>query len=257
MVPASPEPAAGRGRRWLLLVVLVVVAAGGLLPARAPAALVDDRHAAPAAPAPAPDPGRGRVPELRMPALGAVVRGFELPAGAYGPGHRGIDIELPVGERARAPTAGRVVFAGPVAGTTWVSLEVAPGVLIALGPLLDPAIATGRQVRSGTPLGRVAPGHGPPDPAPGAPPPGGEPPGPPAGAAPAGGEPADPPAGAAPAGGRPVDPAAGAAAVGGGTVTLHLSVRVDRVYVDPLPYLVDRPRPRLAPMLAPGGLARP
>ena len=39
-----------------------------------------------------------------------------------------------------------------------------------------------------------------------------------------------------------------------GAVTLHLSVRVDGVYVDPLAYLVDRPRPRLAPLSSPGGL---
>jgi hypothetical protein len=36
--------------------------------------------------------------------------------------------------------------------------------------------------------------------------------------------------------------------------TLHLSVRVDGVYVDPLAYLIDRPRPRLAPLPTPGGL---
>ena len=42
-------------------------------------------------------------------------------------------------------------------------------------------------------------------------------------------------------------------AVGPGA-TLHLSVRVDGVYVDPLGYLVDRPRPRLAPLPTPGGL---
>ncbi|MDP9145288.1 MAG: ATP-dependent dethiobiotin synthetase BioD, partial [Actinomycetota bacterium] len=43
----------------------------------------------------------------------------------------------------------------------------------------------------------------------------------------------------------------------GGGATLHLSVRVDGVYVDPLAYLVNRPRPRLAPLLAPGGLPVP
>jgi murein DD-endopeptidase MepM/ murein hydrolase activator NlpD len=145
---------------------------------------------------------------------GAVVRGFELPAGPYGPGHRGIDVAVAVGERARAPTAGRVAFAGPVAGATWVSLAVAPGVLVTLGPLLDTATATGRQVPAGAPIGRVAPGHGP----------------------------ALPATGVGPAG-------------AGDGATLHLSVRVDGVYVDPLPYLVDRPRPRLAPLLAPGGLA--
>jgi hypothetical protein len=39
--------------------------------------------------------------------------------------------------------------------------------------------------------------------------------------------------------------------------TLHLGVRVDGVYVDPLPYLLDRPRARLAPLLSPGGLPPP
>jgi hypothetical protein len=37
--------------------------------------------------------------------------------------------------------------------------------------------------------------------------------------------------------------------------SLHL--RIDGVYVDPLPYVVDRPRPRLAPLLDPGGRPGP
>jgi murein DD-endopeptidase MepM/ murein hydrolase activator NlpD len=237
MVRVCPDSAAGHGRQRRLLLVALVVAVAGLAPAPAPAALVVHRAAGPSPPASGPAPGQGRepaaaagqlpapdpdaqlppdrVPVLRMPVVGAVVRGFETPAGPYGPGHRGIDIAVPVGERARAPTAGRTAFAGPVAGTVWVSLAVAPGVLVTLGPLLDPATAAGRRVRAGAPLGRVAPGHGPPT----------------------------PPTGVGPA--------------GGGVVTLHLSVRVDGVYLDPLPYLVDRPRPRLAPLLAPGGLPRP
>jgi murein DD-endopeptidase MepM/ murein hydrolase activator NlpD len=231
MVPARPEPPAGGGRGPRLLLVALAVAIAGLAPGPAPATPIGHRDAAvPAAPPPDPgtgqppdpggagqalDPGAGGVPALRMPVAGAVVRGFELPAGPYGPGHRGIDVAVAVGERARAPTAGRVAFAGPVAGATWVSLAVAPGVLVTLGPLLDMATATGRRAPAGAPIGRVASGHGPAPPATG------------------------------------VGPASGQAA------TLHLSVRVDGVYVDPLPYLVDRPRPRLAPLLAPGGLARP
>jgi murein DD-endopeptidase MepM/ murein hydrolase activator NlpD len=220
MVLADPEPAAGHGGGHRLpLVGLVVLVVSGLLSAPAPAIPIDRSVAVPLS-AP-PDPGAGRVPALRTPVAGAVVRGFELPAGPYGPGHRGLDIAVPVGERARAPTAGRVTFAGPVTGAIWVSLAVAPGVVVTLGPLLDRAVATGRPVRTGDPLGRVAPGHG----------------------RVAAGH------GSAPGGG--LVPAAGAAA------TLHLSLRVDGEYVDPLPYLVDRPRPRLAPLLAPGGLPRP
>ena len=183
----------GRGWGWLVLALLLTV--GAFLPAAAPAAVVER-------PVPGPTTGADpppRVPGLWMPVAGAVVRGFDGRAGPYGPGHRGIDIAAPMGEPVRTPAAGRVVFAGPVAGTSWVSLRIAPGVLVTLGPVLDPAVTAG-QVRSRSPIGRVAPGHG---------------------------------------------------------ATLHLGVRVDGVYVDPLPYLLDRPRARLAPMLAPGGLPAP
>jgi murein DD-endopeptidase MepM/ murein hydrolase activator NlpD len=159
-------------------------------------------------PPPVPDPDPPWVPPLWMPVAGAVVRGFDARAGPFGPGHRGIDIAAPVGAIVRAPAPGTVVFAGPVAGTTWISLQVAPRVLVTLGPLLDPAPAGPARARA--PVGRVGPGH-----------PGGS----------------VGPGGSAP---RPV--------------TLHLGVRVDGVYVDPLAYLVDRPRARLAPLPTPGGL---
>jgi murein DD-endopeptidase MepM/ murein hydrolase activator NlpD len=151
-----------------------------------------------------PFPGPERVPPLRMPLAGPIVRGFEVPAGAYGPGHRGVDVGGRTGEAVRAPAGGRVEFAGPVAGRTWVSLLVAPGVMVTVGPLLDVRVTAGQRVRALAPVGRLGPGHGP-----------------------------------------------------GHGMTLHLSLRVDGVYVDPLPYLLDRPRPRLAPLLRPGGLAAP
>ena len=193
MMPTDPESTTrpGRDGRWWVLALLMAV--GALLPAAAPAA-VGGRPAAPPTTTTAPDPPR--VPGLWMPVAGAVVRGFDARAGPYGPGHRGIDIAAAAGEPVRAPTAGRIVFAGPVAGTTWVSVRVAPGVVVTVGPVLDPAARTGL-VRARSPIGRVGPGHG---------------------------------------------------------SALHLGVRVDGVYVDPLPYLLDRPRARLAPLLAPGGL---
>jgi murein DD-endopeptidase MepM/ murein hydrolase activator NlpD len=184
--------------RWRLPLLALVLIVGAFLPAAAPAAVAGR----PVPPPPAgPDPPR--VPALWMPVAGAVVRGFDARAGPYGPGHRGVDIAAPVGEVVRAPAAGKVVFAGPVAGTTWVSLLVAPGVVVTLGPLLDPV--TAGRVRPRSPVGRVGPGH---------------------------------------------QPGSG----GPGGATLHLGVRVDGVYVDPLAYLVDRPRARLAPLATPGGL---
>jgi murein DD-endopeptidase MepM/ murein hydrolase activator NlpD len=152
----------------------------------------------PPGPGPAWDPER--VPPLRMPLAGPIVRGFDATAGTYGPGHRGVDIGGRVGQAVRAPAGGRVRFAGPVAGVTWVSLLVAPGVTVTVGPLLEVEVTTGQRVRALAPVGTLGPGHG---------------------------------------------------------KTLHLGLRVDGVYVDPLPYLLDRPRPRLAPLLQPGGLAGP
>ena len=208
----SPYPDRGcRGpvRGWRLPVLVLLLTLAALLPVAGPAAIAaigngEGPVTVPTSTA-APDPPR--VPGLWMPVAGAVVRGFDTRAGPYGPGHRGIDISAPVGATVRAPAAGRIGFAGPVAGTTWVSLVVAPDVRVTLGPLLDPV--TAGRVPSRAPLGRVGPGHR-----------------------------------AGPAGG----------AGSGLGPTLHLSVRVDGVYVDPLAYLIDRPRPRLAPLPTPGDL---
>ena len=202
MSPSYPEAAAKPGRGWRPFLLAALFAAGVVAPATAPVAApgaVAGRHSS-WAPV---EPRSPRVPALWMPVTGPLVRGFDARAGSFGPGHRGIDIAAPVGELVRAPTAGRVVFAGPVAGVNWVTLVVAPGVLVTLGPVLDPVV-TATRVRSKAPVGRIGPGHA-------------------------------------------ATPAAPAA--------LHLSVRVDGVYVDPLVYLVDRPRPRLVPLPAPGGLA--
>lgn len=206
MLAAHPNFTVRRGRGWPLFLIGSVLAIGMSLPVAAPAA-VAGRSGPPPPTAPDPPP----VPPLWMPVAGAVVRGFDARAGPYGPGHRGIDIAASEGQLVRAPTTGRVVFAGPVARTNWVGLLAAPGVLVTLGPLLEPAVTAG-MVRRSAPVGRVGPGHP-----------------------------------------RPPGERSGS----GQGVTLHLSVRVDGVYVDPLAYLVDRPRPRLAPLLAPGGLPAP
>jgi hypothetical protein len=223
-----PSPNPDRSRRgpvrgWRLP-LLVLLTFPALLPDAAPAAIGSSEGLV-ALPTTTVAPVRPRVPGLWMPVTGAVVRGFDARAGPYGPGHRGIDISAPVGATVRAPAAGRIEFAGPVAGTIWVSLLVAPGVRGTPGPRLDP-VRAGR-VPSRAPLGRVGPGH-------------------PAGSTGRAGS-----TGGAGSGEDPGPTEGGGSGFG---ATLHLSVRVDGVYVDPLAYLIDRPRPRLAPLPTPGGL---
>jgi murein DD-endopeptidase MepM/ murein hydrolase activator NlpD len=198
MSTISPEPVVRPWRGWAPFAVALLLTVGAFAPVGAPAAVAERPR-----PPPTEAPDRPRVPPLWLPLAGAVVRGFDARAGLYGPGHRGVDVAASVGEVVRAPAAGKVAFSGQVAGTNWVSVWVAPGVVASVGPLQGELVAGG-WVRRGTPLGRVGPGHGP----------------------------------------GPV----------GGAATLHLSLRVDGEYLDPLAYLVDRPRPRLAPLPAPGGL---
>jgi murein DD-endopeptidase MepM/ murein hydrolase activator NlpD len=227
--------AARLGLAALLLVAGVILALG---PGSAALAERVARAAEAASPVPTPrgpgppearsavgvSRGQERVPPLRMPLAGPIVRGFEASAGTYGPGHRGVDVGGRVGEAVRAPAGGRVEFAGPVAGVTWVSLLVAPGVTVTVGPLLDAQVAAGQRVRALAPVGRLGPGHGP---------------------------------ALGPGHGPALGPGHQPAHVPAYGMALHLGLRVDGVYVDPLPYLLDRPRPRLAPLLRPGGLAGP
>ena len=142
--------AAGSFRRLLLLGLLSAWSLTAML-VRPPGATAEQ-------PAPvAPD--TGRVPALVPPLAGPVVRGFDLPAGPFGPGHRGVDIAAPLGAPVLAPASGQVLFAGPVAGIAWTSIQVAPGVVVTLGPLRDLTVAAGQRVRWGTRVGRLASGH--------------------------------------------------------------------------------------------------
>ncbi|MFP4148603.1 MAG: peptidoglycan DD-metalloendopeptidase family protein [Nitriliruptoraceae bacterium] len=138
-----------------LLVLWALLAAGSLAAAPLTPAVVAD----PSVPGWAPDLGLD-VP-YQLPTAGRVLRGFEPPRTAFGPGHRGVDLELAPGGAVRAAAAGRVAFAGPVAGRHWVSVAHPDGHLTAYGPLAQVQVGVGEQVERGAVLAVLADGgHG-------------------------------------------------------------------------------------------------
>lgn len=86
----------------------------------------------------------------------AVIRGFETPDHAYGPGHRGVDLVASAGAAARAAIAGRVAFAGSVAGRGVVSID--HGAYRTTYEPITPRVRKGQPVALGQVIGRVASG---------------------------------------------------------------------------------------------------
>lgn len=101
----------------------------------------------------------------RWPADAPVLRGFDPPGTPYGPGHRGVDLDVAPGAPIHAAAAGRVTHAGPVAGTVWVAVAHADGVTTTYGPLAELRVTAGDAVADGQVLGVLAatghagPGH--------------------------------------------------------------------------------------------------
>ncbi|QNS03851.1 murein hydrolase activator EnvC family protein [Streptomyces xanthii] len=97
----------------------------------------------------------------------AIVRDWSPPTSPYGPGHRGVDLAAPIGAPVRTVAAGRVSFAGQVAGRGVVTVELdgsgAPPLRTSYEPVAA-SVRKGDQVAAGAALGtlELPTGHCPP-----------------------------------------------------------------------------------------------
>jgi murein DD-endopeptidase MepM/ murein hydrolase activator NlpD len=139
------------------VVLAALFAVGTVLDAAAAAA-----PSAPAVPGTSVGPpAAGPLVRYAPPVPGEVLRAFEPASTRFGAGHRGVDLDHPVGGLVAAAAEGIVRHAGPVAETVWVSVEHADGITTSYGPLATLRVRRGDTVRLGDPLGALAPGgHG-------------------------------------------------------------------------------------------------
>ncbi|BFO15698.1 hypothetical protein SHKM778_20860 [Streptomyces sp. KM77-8] len=143
--------------RLVLLVALTLAAVSAPQPSRLMAAGADTAGV-PADADTAGVPAVGRVWPVRV--RPRVLRGWEPPATPYGRGHRGVDLAAAPGAQVRAVAAGRVSFAGRVAGRGVVSLELTATGEPPLRTTYEPVHATvaeGTEVAAGEPLGTLEP----------------------------------------------------------------------------------------------------
>ncbi|MFK0285212.1 peptidoglycan DD-metalloendopeptidase family protein [Streptomyces sp. NPDC090499] len=87
-----------------------------------------------------------------------VLRGWEPPATVYGPGHRGIDLGAAPGVPVRAVAAGRVSYAGQVAGRGVVSVALTGTDLRTTYEPVTATVDKGQEVAAGEVVGTVAAG---------------------------------------------------------------------------------------------------
>ncbi|RKN06664.1 M23 family metallopeptidase [Streptomyces radicis] len=92
-----------------------------------------------------------------------IARGFEPPPQPWSAGHRGVDLITRAGAEVRAAVAGRVVFAGSVAGRGVISIELPTGPEGGPAPRVtyEPvraSVAVGDEVAAGDVVGRLAEG---------------------------------------------------------------------------------------------------
>ncbi|NUR70806.1 MAG: M23 family metallopeptidase [Hamadaea sp.] len=93
-----------------------------------------------------------------LPGTPTVTRRFDPPPEPWLPGHRGVDLAGSAGEVVRTAGAGRVTFAGMVAGRGVVSVAHADGVRTTYEPV-TPTTTAGAVLNRGDSIGRLDAGH--------------------------------------------------------------------------------------------------
>jgi murein DD-endopeptidase MepM/ murein hydrolase activator NlpD len=83
-----------------------------------------------------------------------VVRGFELPAKPWLPGHRGVDLAGRPGQPVLAATPGTITYAGALAGRGVVTITTGPR-RTTYEPVV-PAVSVGATVTTGAVIGRLS-----------------------------------------------------------------------------------------------------
>ncbi|XUL91393.1 murein hydrolase activator EnvC family protein [Streptomyces galilaeus] len=117
------------------------------------AARADDTPPPPPGVPPPPVPAMARTWPVGSHPL--VLRGWEPPATLYARGHRGVDLATPAGAPVRAVAAGRVSFAGRVAGRGVVSVELTGTDLRTTYEPVTATVKKGDEVEAGGVVGTV------------------------------------------------------------------------------------------------------
>jgi hypothetical protein len=96
------------------------------------------------------------APCWEPPVAAPVVDPYRPPACPWCPGNRGLTFGTSPGAEVRAAAAGRVTFAGPVAATVYLVVELANGWRITYGNLAELTVGHGDAVVAGMLLGYAA-----------------------------------------------------------------------------------------------------
>ena len=108
----------------------------------------------------APNPAGAATPTWRWPTSGGqtgLIRPFQAPISRYGPGHRGVDLQVTVGQQVTAPASGIVLFNGLIARIPTLVLDHGGGLRSTYQPLTS-GLRVGEAVRAGAAIGVIAKG---------------------------------------------------------------------------------------------------